>query len=220
MSMKSKKIYAAALLCVSFMTFIFMGLTGCAPRILYKEKTLYTDPGFTGRMLSGHSVALLPVLGPKGPLQFEEDELDEALDMLRKARPDLKLIPTYEFETDFAFPANEPLLYRFYNLLFKEEMLVIKSNDSIWGRVKQDYLLVYSVREGMAVRNLDKSVYKKFSIECELWSVKKRAVVWRAQSSGASDDKRTNEKMMLGQSMRRLVNLIPAVQPGYGPESW
>jgi len=220
MTVKNKKTCMAALFCALFMTFTFMNAAGCAPKVLYTDKTLYTDPGFTGRMLSGHSVALLPVLGSKGPLQFEEDELDEVLEILSKARPDLKLIPTYGFETDFAFPNNEPLLFRFYHLLFKEEILTIKSHDSIWNRVKQDYLLVYSLRGGMSVRNLDKSVYKQFSIECELWSVRERAIVWRAQSSGASDDKRANEKRMLSESMKRLVNLIPAVQPGYGPESW
>jgi len=209
----------APLLALSI-TFIFMGVTGCAPRIVYTENTLFTDPMFTGRMLSGHSIALLPVLGPRGPLQFEEDELDEVFEMLHRARPDLKLVPTYEFETDFAFPNNEPLLFRFYHLLFKEEMIAVKNNDSIWNSVKQDYLLVYSLRGGMSVRNLNRSVYKRFNIECELWSVKERAVVWRAQSRGASDDKRTNEKVMLSESMRRLMHFIPAVQPGYGSESW
>lgn len=220
MTVKNKKTCIPALLCVSFITFMVIGATGCAPKVFYTDKMLYTDPMFTGRMLSGHSVALLPVLGSKGPLQFEEDELDEVLEMLRKARSDLRFVPTYEFETDFTFPNNEPLLFRFYNLLFREEILTIKSNDSIWNLVKQDYLLVYSLREGMSVRNLDKSVYKRFSIECELWSVKQRAVVWSAQSGGVSDDKRVNEKMMLSHSMRRLALMIPVVQPGYGPESW
>lgn len=220
MFMKSKKTSFSALFNVLTAAFIFACAAGCAPKVLYSTKALYTDPGFTGRMLSGHSVAVLPVLGSKGPVQFEEDELDEAFEMLRKARPDLRLIPTYEFETDFAFPANEPLLFRFYNLLFKEEMLAVKNNDSIWSNVKQDYLLVYSIKEGMAVRNLDKSVYRQFTVESELWSAAQRTVVWRAQCGGVSDDKNTNEKVMISQCMRRLAHLIPAVQPGYGSESW
>ncbi|MDR2728195.1 MAG: hypothetical protein LBB56_03615, partial [Chitinispirillales bacterium] len=67
---------------------------------------------------------------------------------------------------------------------------------------------------------LDKSIYTQFNIDCELWSAEHRTVVWRAKCGGASDDKRANEKVMLSQGMKRLAHLIPAVQPGYGSESW
>ncbi|MDR0307329.1 MAG: hypothetical protein LBI42_10910 [Chitinispirillales bacterium] len=219
MFVKSKAARFVTFFCVLPLITI-MGFAACAPRVSYTVKTLYTDPQFTGRMLSGFHVALLPLLNAGWPVELDELEELELFEMFQTVRPDIKFVSTYEFETDFTFKAGEASLFNFYKLLFNEEMLALKNADSLWNSVRQHYLLVYSIRNGMSVRNIDTSVYKKFIVECELWSVEHRAVVWRAQCGGVSEDKRSRDKQMLAESMKYLAQMVPAVQPGYGPESW
>jgi len=215
----SKKTHTSAFFCALLMALVFCA-GGCVPRVSYTVKTLYTDPQFTGRMLSGFQVALLPLLSSGGRVEFEELEEQELFEMFRAARPDIRFVSTYDFETDFSFKTGEPALSNFYSLFFNEEALVLKNADSLWNSVRQQYLLVYSIKSGMSVRNMDRSVYRQFVIECELWSVEHRAIVWKARCQGVSDDKRKSDKRMLAQSMKHLAQMIPAVQPGYGPESW
>jgi hypothetical protein len=107
-----------------------------------------------------------------------------------------------------------------YDKLYREDILGVRAMDALWESLAEPYILVYALRDGAVISNLDESVFKHASVVCELWSRDQRAVVWRAACKGVSDDKRMAESGMMAESMRRLAEAIPATLPNYGREAW
>jgi hypothetical protein len=210
--------FSAVAVCLSLACLI---LTGCAPRrVSYNVWPLYIDPHFSARALSNNDIAVLPLLTSEGPITEGGPEGEELLKRLRTLRPDLRLVSHTVFENGFPPRFDRREISEFYDRLFREDVLAIKGMDALWEGIEQPYLLVYTLKDGAVIKNMDESVFKHVSVTCEIWNRDGRGVVWRASARGVSDDRRVSDREILVETMRRLAEAIPAFAPDYGRESW
>jgi hypothetical protein len=204
-----------------FLTAAVAMLFGCSGRVSYNVTQTYIDPYFSGRALNNAKVAVLPFLTRQGRLADGELEPDVVVKKLRVIRPDMVFVSFVEFES--AFPAHvdrKRILPEFYGKLYDEDILGVKAMDSLWDHVAQPYLLVYALRAGALINNVDKSIFKHARLVCELWSREERAVIWRASCMGVSDDKGVPDGKLMAEGMRHLAGAIPPTAPNYGREAW
>ncbi len=195
------------------------GVLSCAHQVRLTVQNLYTDPAFSGRKLSGVEVAVLPLLSQQGPVRAGELESGTILKQFSKIHPELDLVGTDEFENSAVRRGGLLRLESFYDDFYVGDVLTLKGADSLWNAVEVPFLLVFRLKTGARVRSFDAGVKKQFEIECELWDSEDREVLWRSVCVGESSGQ-IEEGRMLFSSMSRLVESIPAVQPGYEPGSW
>lgn len=195
-----------------------VAVLGCSHQVRLTVQNLYTDPEFSGRTLSSVEVAVLPLLSHQGPLEAGELESGSILKQLSKTHPELDLVGTDEFEKSAVRRGGLSRLESFYNGLYAGDMLTLGA-DSLWEAVEFPFLLVFRLKSGALVRSFDLGSKKQFEIECELWDSGKREVLWRSVCSGESSEQIEDSRLLFA-SMGRLMESIPAVQPGYEPGSW
>jgi hypothetical protein len=189
-------------------------LTGCgASRVSYDVKTLYSNPRFSPIALSSGDIAVLPLLTSRGPVKEGEFDASMIAGMLWRLRPDLSFVTHEEFESAFPPRFNRRWLAEFYDKVFIEEVHAVGSMDSLWSFVRQPYILVYALRDGAVIRNMDESLFKHVSVTCEIWSRDGRMVMWRSACKGVTDDMYVEDSKILAESIRLLAEAIPAAAP-------
>ncbi|MFP4163064.1 MAG: hypothetical protein ACLFVE_03705 [Chitinispirillaceae bacterium] len=197
-----------------------LGVLSCLHNMKLQVKNLYTDPQFTARRLSNVKIAVLPLLSAQGPVRAEELKPRSILELVRKTRPGIDWSGTDEFELSFKNMGGLSKLKSFYSLIFEGNVLALNGADSLWNAVEHSLLLTFRLKSGATVRSFDIGQKKQFDIECELWDSAKREVLWRSVCHGESSDGQVADSRLLVETMRRLVEEIPAVQPGYESGSW
>jgi len=200
---------ATALVCLS-----------CTPRVSYSVRTTYIDAWFSGRNLSNAAIALLPVQSAKGAVVTEELESEKMVVMFQKMRRDLQFASSDEFESGFPAQVGKAEIAEFYRAAFSEDILSVKSMDSIWKYVRQPYILVFSLAGGASVNGMDGGVFKQVSVRGDLWSRDGREVVWRSVCKGVSDDRTVDDSRLIAESVQQLAEALPKARPNYGRESW
>jgi len=197
-----------------------LALSGCSGRVSYNVTQSYIDPYFSGRLLNNAQVAVLPFLTPRGGIVDGGLESERMARKLRTLRPDMVFVSYIDFENAFPARFDRRMLQEFYGKLYDDDILGVKAMDSLWEYIAQPYLLVYALRAGALISNVDRSVFKHASVVCELWSREERAVVWRASCMGVSDDRGVPDGELMAEGMRRLAEAIPPTLPNYGREAW
>jgi hypothetical protein len=199
---------------------IAAALAVCSGRVSYNITQNYIDPYFSGRSLNSARVAVLPFLTPDGGVADGELESERMAKKLRALRSDMVFVSCNEFENAIPARFGRRMVPEFYAKLYDGDVLGVKAMDSLWEHVAQPYLLVYALRGGEAVNNLDSSLFMRASVVCELGSRDERAVLWRASCTGVSDDRGVPDGEFMAEGMRRLVEAIPPTLPNYGREAW
>lgn len=207
-----RRLYAAAA--------VALALSGCSGRVSYNVTQNYIDPYFSGRALNNAKVAVLPFLTPQGAAADGGLEPERVVKKLRSIRPDMDFVPFTAFENAFPAHVDRRIVSEFYGKLYDGDVLGVKAMDSLWAHVAQPYLLVYALRDGAFIKNVNKSVFKRAGLACELWSRDERAVVWRASCTGVSDDRSIPDGELMAEGMSRLAEAIPPTLPNYGHEAW
>jgi hypothetical protein len=195
-------------------------LFGCSGRVSYNVTQNYIDPYFSGRRLNSARVAVLPFLTPRGLAVDGELEPERVVRKLKALRPDMEFVSFMDFENALPAQVDRRIVPEFYGKLYEGDVLGVKAMDSLWRHIAQPYLLVYTLRSGALINNVDQSLFKHASVVCELWSREERAVVWRASCMGVSDDKGVSDDVLMSEGMRRLAEAIPPTLPNYGREAW
>jgi len=215
---KTRRILSVAFIAV--VSVLSAALSGCAGRLSFNVTQNYIDPYFSGRALNSAKVAVLPFLTPHGGVVDGELESERMAKRLRALRPDMVFVSYKEFENGFPARFDRRRISEFYVKLYEEDILAVKAMDSLWDYVAQPYLLVYALRGGASINNLDNSTFKHAGVVCELWSREERAVVWRASCVGVSDDRGIPDGVLMAEGMQRLAEAIPPTLPNYGREAW
>jgi hypothetical protein len=197
-----------------------LALIGCFGRVSYNVSLMHIDPYFSPRLLNNAQVAVLPFLTPYGVEAVGELEPDRVVKRLRAARPDMRFVSRGEFENSFPVCFDRRMFAEFYGKLYGGDVLGVKAMDSLWEHAAQPYLLVYALRAGAGIKNIDTSLFKHASVVCELWSREERAVLWRAACTGVSDDKGVPDARLMAGGIVRLAEAIPQTAPNYGREAW
>jgi hypothetical protein len=195
-------------------------LGGCFGRVSYNVTQTHIDPYFSPRLLNNAGVAVLPFLTPRGVAAGGELEPERVVRKLRAARPDMRFVSHGEFENSFPARFDRRMFAEFYGKLYGGDVVGVKAMDSLWEHAAQPYLLVYALRAGAGITNIDTSRFKHASVVCELWSREERAVLWRAACTGVSNDKGVPDGRLMAEGMRRLAEAIPPTAPNYGREAW
>jgi len=191
----------------------------CAPRASYHVSTLYFDDFLSARALGSAEVAVLPVISSTGALTEGVLAADAMVKRFKPRRPDLVFVPYDAFENGFP-PRHRNNVADLYKRIYNSEILAIKAMDTLWASVRQEYILAFTLRDGAVIHNLDGSVFSHVSVMAELWNSGGREVVWRAQCRGVSDDRAMTDSELIAETMRSLVEAIPATAPNYGREQW
>ncbi|MDR3013141.1 MAG: hypothetical protein LBU70_08020 [Chitinispirillales bacterium] len=202
-------------LCLIFAALVSAVLVGCAaPSASFNLRVQNIDPRFSAVALAGGGdIAVLPFMTSRGPIVGGDFGTDEIYDMLKKLRPDLKFVPREVFERSFPPRFDRRRLTNFYGWIFDGVADSVASMDSLWGFVEQQYLLVFAIADGAVVHGLNDSYYKHVRVTCEVWCRRTRRAVWQSSCMGVSDDSRMEERDLLAESVRRIIEAIPAASP-------
>jgi len=211
LSMYRKILYCAVIALACF---------GCAPRVSYSVRTLYTDSRFSERDFRNAVTVLCPLLNAKGAVIAEGLEPENMAAVVQNLRPDLRFAPYSEFENGFPARFDRRELAKFYNAAFEEEILAVKGMDSVWQHIKHQYVLIFSLIDGASIRDTDSSVFKQVSVRGDLWRGDGREVVWRGQCKGVSDDIKADGGLLIIECMRLLTGELPLTESNYGREKW
>jgi hypothetical protein len=193
---------------------------GCAHGVGVSVKSLYTSSAFSGRDFTGARISVCPVL--VGGVSSTSGNIDPAgfREALRETRPDLPLIMPSEFKNHFLGSLGLPELRTLSELLWKSEILALKSADALWDAIGTPYLLVFRLTSGASVTRIDRQTSRRITLECELWDTDDREVVWRSVARTRTMDARLTDSELMSLAAAKLVRSLPAVQPGYERGEW
>jgi len=192
--------------------FLCFQILFCAPQLAgYKVDVLFEGANFSGEVLSGREILVLPLLRDSG---FDTVGLLAPQSLAQwfvKERKDLKISINRDFEKQFAHRHKRPLLRAFYEALYAGDILAVKSMDTVINSIKSRFFLTVRFISGAKIISLDKKVKRRVTLEAELWDTDIPGVVWRSSLYGMTMDKTITDPVFLRKALENIYRKIPEV---------
>lgn len=185
------------------------------PKIVFSRETLGTD-----RLSTGNSILLLPLIS--------ENEFDTNTALLPqiqrktllKYQEGIKIFTKESFEKIFQTPEEQQLLTNFYSQLFKNEILVLASLDTIWKQLPSRYLMVIRIIKGSRISSFEGKLKRKAFMEMELWDARYREIACRVHSQGFEMNEEISDIKFLAKGLESIFTILPHFFPEANTENW
>ncbi|MBN1578615.1 MAG: hypothetical protein JW913_18775 [Chitinispirillaceae bacterium] len=196
-------------------------LVSCTPSPFgFTLSSNYTRDRFSGRDIGGHSIGICPLLTAEGPVAGTKLPSPAVIAALRKKRPDLQFRDADNVHATLSSVLPSVTMERYYRLLFTGDVVALQSEDSLWGAVNVDYLLVVRLRHGMDIRTFNQRSRKRISIEAELWDCASMETAWRVGVIGICNRAGISDQKFLVEAFGEIVAALPTAAPSYDTKSW
>lgn len=193
----------------------------CSPRQCgFSVNHLYSRDKFSGSDLYEKSIGICPLLRDTGYDTVQLLNSDTSFEELKKVRTDLHFASVSEMEKHFLKKWDQDSLQLFYNLLFRGEIAVLQTRDSIWNAIKSDYYLVMRMANASTVKTFNNTVSKRLHLEAELWDCRDQEVLWRTRVKGICVNSKTPDRQFLLEAIKSACSQLPATLPSYGNQPW
>ena len=200
----------------------WVALSCSPPPYGYTLHQLYTRERFSGKELNGRTIGVLPIINENGPCTTGFLKQQNHFTMMRKIRPDLKLLSADSVEELFRkkWPADS--LTAFYTLVFKGDMVSLQTADSLWSAANSglDYAMVLRLKGASRVVTFNRQTRKRLRIEVELWDTREIEVVWRVVINGVSMSKALPDSQFIMEAIQKAYSALPKLLPSYDNSSW
>ncbi len=196
-------------------------LLSCTPSpFRFSLSNSYTREYFSGRDVGGHTFGICPLLTDRGPVTGTKLPSATVVAMVRKERPGLQVREADSVHTALLSALSGQALERYYNLLYKGEIVSLQNADSLWKAVGTDYLLVIRLRHGMDIRTFNQMSRKRINLEAELWDCPAMETVWRVSVLGTCNRAGFSDQKFLIEAIRTIVDALPSPLPSYDTKPW
>jgi|GEM_PF-3185175 len=195
---------------------------GCTPgtrqwssEILFQKNEIEHN-----RLSTGNSILLFPLVTESGfdtTSAFSPAALTKDLLQLQKG---VTLAGKADFEKAYRAAHTSESLEAFYRGLFKNDMLVLTTNDSAWACMPAQFVVIIRLNKGVRISSFDGILKRKVALESEIWNAKNAEVVWRGQVSGFEMNKEKSDADVLVAGIRELFKLFPEFIPRNEIENW
>jgi hypothetical protein len=196
-------------------------LIGCSPtRCGFAIDTSYQAPFFDSRVLTGRSLVVVPLL--KDAKVDSSGLLSDVsyLQSLRKLREDLNCVSFNKSADKIRTRFGDPLFNTFIVNLFKGDIPVLQTSDSVWNIISEEYMSVIRVKSAHSVRMFSGDVRKRILLEGELWDCRKAEVVFRLSVNGLCLTEDVKDDRFIMDGILTFYRELPAAIPAYDTQSW
>ena len=161
--------------------------------------------------MSGKKILLLPVLMKKG---FDTSSLSDPLSLIKWAkreREDIVLINGNYMPKEYLRRYGSDSLKRLCDDLYSGNVLEIQTNDSLFGLIKEQLMMVTRFKGGSRIKSLDNNIVIRLSIEMELWDIGKAETIWRVAVTGTSVDSSIVDRDFFVNARKEGLKALPRV---------
>jgi hypothetical protein len=212
--------------CVAFLSVMALVLD-CAPYALrqtspaqYTAKVAYCEEHFNGASLTGQSLLVLPVLTRTGRDTASYFSPQRQIEMLQKVRDDLHFFTSDAFEKKYQSMHDSLSLARFYQSLYKGEVIEAQTSDSIWKAMDASYVAFVRIRYAVTIRGFDGNFRKNLHLDAELWDVAAGETVWRVEVTGINTSNGTTDARFLKGGLYEAFSKLPGYLPANNENNW
>jgi hypothetical protein len=196
------------------------GLWSCSPPERLSVMDLYVKKNFSGRDLSGQTIALSPLFTAQGVQTDEQFSPKVLIAAINNRRQDIRLQRPDRFIKVYREKHGEEALDSLYRDFFNGSIVSLQTNERVWKVVGCGYLMVLKLNFGLKTQTLDQKTVRQMRLEGELWDCDSGEVVWRKAVDGRSRRTDQTDKDLLLKVVVRLFDALPASFHGYGKGSW
>jgi len=101
------------------------------------------------------------------------------------------------------------------------DVLAVQTNDSLWSRVPEPYLLVITMRNAAKITDFDRNSERHVRLETELWDARRAEVVWRAGISGTGPSHAGQDRDFLRAAAAEAFRALPRPSPSaHHQDNW
>jgi hypothetical protein len=207
--------------------FVLALLPGCAPYIArqadavhFTAKIAYCEEHFTGASLTGQTVLVLPILTRSGPDTGSYCSPRQQIEILQKVRNDLHIIMSGDFEKKYLSMHDELSLERFYQSLYKGEVVRAQTSDSIWKAMDATYMMFVGIQYAATIRSFDGNSQRNLRLDAELWDVAAGQTVWRVDVTGIDKGMATTDARFIKGGLFEAFGKLPGYLPANNENNW
>jgi hypothetical protein len=175
----------------------------------FSVQQLYVREGFGGRMLSGRTILLLPLLTKAGFENSGELNPDMQMKWLKRDRNDLIFTADRSFEKRFMAQCDSGSLALFYRNLYSGDNVAIQTSDSVWNTIPVPLVLAVRLKNAAHIKDFDRKSHRVLMLEAELWSRDSAEVLWRVGLTARLSGRRLNDEKFFIRALKELYSALP-----------
>lgn len=207
-------------ICVSAVSFLTI-LCLCTPGpCRFSYSLIYARDRFSGRDIGNHTIALLAPLTPGGIAGAESFSFHAYGEMARNTLPGMDVIKADSLHAVLLRKLGAEAFEHYSQLLFKGEIALLQTCDSLWNAVGADYLFVVRIHHGMDIRTFNGIRSRRLALEAEVWDCAGREVAWRCGVGGSCDRADVSDEKFITEAVRVALASLPRSHPSYDTKSW
>jgi hypothetical protein len=202
-------------------------LLNCAPyaprqtgSTQYTARITYCGEHFNGASLSDQTVLVLPVLSRAGHDTASYFSPQQQIEILQKVRKDLHFSTSDAFEKKYLSVHDSLSLSRFYQSLYKGDVVKAQTSDSIWKAMDASYMLFARIRYAVTIRSFDGNSRRNLHLDAELWNVSSGETVWSVEVTGLDKGNETTDARFLKGGLYEAFSKLPGYLPANNENKW
>lgn len=194
-------------------------LIGCAPQFSSeKVSLLHQDHSFEGRVEEGRTLLVFPVV--MDTLFLSMPRYEEIVEPLNIRGDRLVLTKYKDFRNSISGTEERRQLEYTEDLLLHELSLDLPDEISWYDAHDFRFLQLFRVRNAYTVMNEAGEFRKHLTLEGEVWDVRLKGVVWRAQTVVESSNKNTDDLTILLRGIELLYETLPKFYFNSAERNW
>lgn len=186
----------------------------------YTARIIYCNEHFNGASLSDQTLLVFPVLSRTGHDTASYFSPEKQIEILQKVRKDLRFSRWNAFEKKYLFLHDSLSLSRFYQSLYKGEVVKLQTSDSIWKAMDAPYMLFARIRYAVTIRSFDGNSRRNLHLDVELWDVSSCEAVWRVEASGLDASNEMTDARFLSRGLFEAFSKLPGYVPANNENTW
>jgi hypothetical protein len=186
----------------------------------YTTKIAFCEEHFNGVSLSGQTLLVFPVLTRNGNDTASYFSPRQQIKILQRIRNDLHFSTPDVFEQKYLSAHDSLSLARFYQSLYKGEVVEAQTSDSIWKAMDAPYVLFVRVLYAVTIRSFDGNSQRNLHLDAELWDVSSAENVWRVEVTGFDKSKGATDARFLTGGLYEAFGKLPGYLPANNENNW
>jgi hypothetical protein len=163
---------------------------------------------------------VLPVLTRNGHDTASFFSPRQQIEILKKVRDDLHYSTSEDFEKKYLSSHDSLSLSRFYQSLYKGEVVKAQTSDSLWKAMDASYMLFVCIRHAVTIRSFDANSRRNLRLDAELWDVASGETVWRVEVTGIDKNNGTTDARFIRGGLHEAFGKLPGYVPANNENNW
>jgi len=190
------------------------------PVATYTTIVEYQDQAFSGGMLSGQNILVLPILLKNGFDTTTALGANQIGKMLSSRGNDIEVVTKEEFEGRYCVRHDSASLSAFYRNMFKGNSVALATSDSVWKEMKTGYCFSAAITNAITIKDFDGLVKRRMNMETEIWDVDSIEPVFRVSVQASAQSAQMTDVEFIRAALAASFDKLSGAAPGSNERNW